>query len=100
MLVRGSLTIKKRLQLLNPGGLQPAEGLIALSDAQGNVRWDNLRIPTLNISSTYAVAGSLVLHLNNVYFSNTWSREHISIPTTWKNLSSGSFDASVFLKIR
>jgi hypothetical protein len=22
--------------------------------------------------------------------------EHISIPTTWKNLSSGSFDASVF----
>jgi hypothetical protein len=50
------------------GGLQPAEGLIALSDAQGNVRWDNLRIPTLNISSTYAVAGSLVL-LNNVYFS-------------------------------
>jgi hypothetical protein len=43
--------------------------LIALSDAQGNVRWDNLRIPTLNISSTYAVAGSLVLHLNNVYFS-------------------------------
>jgi hypothetical protein len=99
MLVRGSLTIKKRLQLLNPG-LQPAEGLIALSDAQGNVRWDNLRIPTLNISSTYAVAGSLVLHLNNVYFSNTWSREHISIPTTWKNLSSGSFDASVFLKIR
>jgi hypothetical protein len=33
---------KKRLQLLNPGGLQPAEGLIALSDAQGNVRWDNL----------------------------------------------------------
>jgi hypothetical protein len=34
MLVRGSLTIKKRLQLLNPGGLQPAEGLIALSDAQ------------------------------------------------------------------
>jgi hypothetical protein len=33
------------------------------------VRWDNLRIPTLNISSTYAVAGSLVLHLNNVYFS-------------------------------
>jgi hypothetical protein len=43
MLVRGSLTIKKRLQLLN-GGL-PAEGLIALSDAQGNVRWDNLRIP-------------------------------------------------------
>jgi hypothetical protein len=68
MLVRGSLTIKE-VQLLNPGGLQPAEGLIALSDAQGNVRWDNLRIPTLNISSTYAVAGSLVLHLNNVYFS-------------------------------
>jgi hypothetical protein len=32
-----------------------------------------------------------------VFFSNTWSRgEHISIPTTWKNLSSGSFDASVF----
>jgi hypothetical protein len=27
MLVRGSLTIKE-LQLLNPGGLQPAEGLI------------------------------------------------------------------------
>jgi hypothetical protein len=25
-----------------------------LSDAQGNGRWDNLRIPTLNISSTYA----------------------------------------------
>jgi hypothetical protein len=69
--------------------------LIALSDAQGNVRWDNLRIPTLNISSTYAV-GSLVLHLNNVFFSNTGAEEHISIPTTWKNLSSGSFDASVF----
>jgi hypothetical protein len=96
MLVRGSLTIKKRLQLLNPGGLQPAEGLIALSDAQGNVRWDNLRIHT-NISSTYAVAGSLVLHLNNVYFSLIpEQRESISIPTTWKNLSSGSFDASVF----
>jgi hypothetical protein len=96
MLVRGSQ--KKRLQLLNPGGLQPAEGLIALSDAQGNVRWDNLRIPTLNISSTYAVAGSLVLHLNNVYFSLIPGAEgeHISIPTTWKNLSSGSFDASVF----
>jgi hypothetical protein len=73
--------------------------LIALSDAQGNVRWDNLRIPTLNISSTYAVAGSLVLHLNNVFFS-PGAGEHISIPTTWKNLSSGSFDASVFLKIR
>jgi hypothetical protein len=59
---------------------------------------DNLRIPTLNISSTYAVAGSLVLHLNNVYFSLIPGAEgeHISIPTTWKNLSSGSFDASVF----
>jgi hypothetical protein len=33
MLVRGSLTIKE-LQLLNPGGLQPAEGLITLSDAK------------------------------------------------------------------
>jgi hypothetical protein len=32
-----------------------------------------------------------------VYFSNTGAEgEHISIPTTWKNLSSGSFDASVF----
>jgi hypothetical protein len=41
MLVRGSLT--KRLQLLNPGGLQPAEGLIALSDAQE--KWDNLKYP-------------------------------------------------------
>jgi hypothetical protein len=93
MLVRGSLTQKKRLQLLNPGGLQPAEGLIALSDAQGNVRWD-LRIPTLNISSTYAVAGSLVLH-QCVFFSNTWSRGRYFYPHYLEE-SSGSFDASVF----
>jgi hypothetical protein len=70
--------------------------LIALSDAQGNVRWDNLRIPTLNISSTYAVAGSLVLHLNNVYFSLIPGAEESIFLSTWKNLSSGSFDASVF----
>jgi hypothetical protein len=33
MLVRGSLTIKRGFNYLT-GGLQPAEGLIALSDAQ------------------------------------------------------------------
>jgi hypothetical protein len=44
MLVMRIINNKKRLQLLNPGGLQPAEGLIW---CQGNVRWDNLRIPTL-----------------------------------------------------
>jgi hypothetical protein len=36
-------------------------------------------------------------YLNNVYFSLIPGAERsISIPTTWKNLSSGSFDASVF----
>jgi hypothetical protein len=101
MLVRGSLTIKKRLQLLNPGGLQPAEGLIALSDAQGNVRWDNLRIPTLNISSTYAVAGSLVLHLNNVFFSNTWSRGSIFLsPLLGRIFLQEALMHQSFLKIR
>jgi hypothetical protein len=69
-----------------------------LSDAQGNVRWDNLRIPTLNISSTYVAVDRWYY----TYFSSIPGAEgeHISIPTTWKNLSSGSFDASVFLKIR
>jgi hypothetical protein len=62
--------------------------LIALSDAQGNVRWDNLRIPTLNISSTYAVAGSLVLHLIMCIFLPGAEGEPI--------LLGRSFDASVF----
>jgi hypothetical protein len=91
---------KKRLQLLNPGGLQPAEGLIALSDAQGNVRWDNLRIPTLNISSTYAVAGSLVLHLNNVYFSLIPGAEESIFLSPLLGRIFLQEDASVFLKIR
>jgi hypothetical protein len=48
MLVRGSLVVKKRLQLLNPGGLVPAEGLIALSD-EGNLKWDNLKCLLLDL---------------------------------------------------
>jgi hypothetical protein len=40
------------------------------------VRWDNLRIP-LNISSTYAVAGSLVLHLIMCIFSVPGAEESI-----------------------
>jgi hypothetical protein len=71
--------------------------LIALSDAQGNVRWDNLRIPTLNISSTYAVAGSLVLHLNNVYFSLIpEQRESIFYPHYLEESFFRKLDASVF----
>jgi hypothetical protein len=61
---------------------------------------DNLRIPTLNISSTYAVAGSLVLHLNNVYFSIPGAEGAYFYPHYLEESSSGSFDASVFLKIR
>jgi hypothetical protein len=45
MLVRGSL-VKKRLQLLN---FVPAEGIIALSDAEGNLKWDNLKVPALDL---------------------------------------------------
>jgi hypothetical protein len=46
MLVRGSLVVKKRLQLLNPGrSCVPAEEIIALSDAEGNLKWDNLKVP-------------------------------------------------------
>jgi hypothetical protein len=42
MRVRGSLSITKDLTLPNPGGTTPSKGLVALSDAEGNLQWGNL----------------------------------------------------------
>jgi hypothetical protein len=39
MRVRGSLSITKDLTLPNPGGTTPSKGLVALSDAEGNLQW-------------------------------------------------------------
>jgi hypothetical protein len=61
--------------------------------------WDNLRIPTLNISSTYAVAGSLVLHLNNVYFLIPGA-EGASIPLLGRIFLQEALMHQSFLKIR
>jgi hypothetical protein len=44
MRVRGSLSITKDLTLPNPGGTTPSKGLVALSDAEGNLQWGNLLI--------------------------------------------------------
>jgi hypothetical protein len=99
LLVRGSLTIRGFNYLTR--GLQPAEGLIALSDAQGNVRWDNLRIPTLNISSTYALLDRWYYILIMCIFSNTWSRgKHISIPLLGRIFLQEALMHQSFLKIR
>jgi hypothetical protein len=32
---------------------------MAVTDAQGNLRWENLKIPALKLSSTYATPGTL-----------------------------------------
>jgi hypothetical protein len=40
MRVRGSLSITKDLTLPNPGGTT-SKGLVALSDAEGNLQWGN-----------------------------------------------------------
>jgi hypothetical protein len=70
-----------------------------LPDAQGNVR-DNLRIPTLNISSTYAVADRWYYILIMCIFLIPGAEGRAYFYPTTKESSSGSFDASVFLKIR
>jgi hypothetical protein len=53
MRVRGSLSI---LTLPNPGGTTPSKGLVALSDAEGNLQWGNLLI-LLDLNLTYPDKG-------------------------------------------
>jgi hypothetical protein len=50
MRVRGSLSITKDLTLPNPGGTTPSKGLVALSDAEGNLQWGNLLILPLDLN--------------------------------------------------
>jgi hypothetical protein len=69
MRVRGSLSITKDLTLPNPGGTTPSKGLVALSDAEGNLQWGNLLILPLDLNLTYPDKGALVTHNGAVYFS-------------------------------
>lgn len=69
MKVRGSLKVTKDLILENPGNTFPKEGMIALSDILGKVRWGHLIILPLDISFTYPDKGTLVSHEGKVYFS-------------------------------
>jgi hypothetical protein len=59
MRVRGSLSITKDLTLPNPGGTTSL-GLVALSDAEGNLQWGNLLILPLDLNLTYPDKGALV----------------------------------------
>jgi hypothetical protein len=68
MRVRGSLSITKDLTLPNPGGTTPSKGLVALSDAEGNLQWGNLLILPLDLNLTYPDKGALVTHNGAVYF--------------------------------
>lgn len=69
MKVRGSLKISKDLTLLNPGQTLPEEGLVALSDALGKVRWGHVMILPLDLFYTYPDKGTLVSHEGKVYYS-------------------------------
>lgn len=69
MKIRGSLKISKGLRLISPGGLDPASGLSALSDSQGNVYWGHLAMPELDEGTTYSKKGTLVIKDNSVYYS-------------------------------
>jgi hypothetical protein len=57
MRVRGSLSITKDLTLPNPGGTTLLKGLVALSDAEGNLlQWELLILP-LDLNLTYPDKG-------------------------------------------
>jgi hypothetical protein len=45
----------------------PSKGLVALSDAEGNLQWGNLLLP-LDLNLTYPDKGALVTHNGAVYF--------------------------------
>lgn len=68
MKIRGSVTITRSLLLPNPNGSTPREGLIALSDAHGSLKWGDLLVPTLE-DVNYPTAGALVLSASKLYFS-------------------------------
>ena len=94
MHIRGSVQIEKELQLLNPGGTSPADGLIALSDAEGNLRWSHLVLPALDLDSAYPKAGTLIAYKNKVYYSLIPNAEggHIVDPGVWKDLTAAAPD--------
>jgi hypothetical protein len=50
---RSANMITKDLTLPNPGGTTPSKGLVALSDAEGNLQWGNLLILPLDLNLTY-----------------------------------------------
>lgn len=89
MHIRGSIQVQKDLQLLNPGGSTPADGLIALSDAKGNLRWSHLTLPTLVLNTAYPNPGTLVTYQNKVYYSLIPNAEadHLVDPTVWRELT-------------
>lgn len=89
MKIRGSLKINKELHLANPGGLPAAEGLIAVSDAEGKVRWGRYSIPDLSTNTFYEKKGTLVSHLDKVYYSLVQDADgaHYEDLTVWKELT-------------
>jgi hypothetical protein len=94
MHIRGSIQVQKELQLLNPGGTTPADGRIASSDAEGNLRWSHLTLPALNLDITYPEAGIIVAYENKVYYSLVPNAEgtHIVDPGVWKELTAAAPD--------
>jgi hypothetical protein len=62
----------------------PSKGLVALSDAEGNLQWGNLLILPLDLNLTYPDKGALVTHNGAVYFSQIKSGSSYSNSYIWK----------------
>lgn len=95
MKVRGSLIVGKDLTLPNPNGTAPSKGLVAVSDANGKVKWSHLVILPLDVLFTYPDKGSLVIHTGKVYYSlvNRARGLDFENPYVWKELNKDGVDA-------
>ena len=89
MQIRGSLVVTKDLTLKNTGGTAPSKGLVALSDADGKVRWGHLVLLPLDQFYTYPDKGTLVTHMGRVYYSlvNKAKGNYILNRYIWKEIT-------------
>lgn len=91
MKIRGTVTVTRSLILPNPGGSTPREGLVALSDEHGSLKWGDLLVPVLR-DVIYPTAGALVLYTGKLYFSvqDNASGSLPLDPLFWTEVGSGT----------
>lgn len=97
MKIDGSLIITRNLKLINPGGSSPAVGLVAVSDSEGNLRWEDFSVPALRPNTRYPKPGTLSIYAGSLYMSivENASSTDIQDPALWKDMSSGSSDSEL-----